>query len=247
MMYKEIYRYPIYQVVTNMYQGSREHRKHLILDPLTCVLRLILLQYKARGTKISILENGISYNPPTLSQGFLRAWYGDNREDLHNLCSPIHYFKKWYPRENPQYTSLHAECVQGLYVLRESYDKKTTIYHTLTHYTHILQGYVSRDKEQEHNESALSEDKDIDIDKDIEKQGEPGVFVETPSTENPLIDHLKHLWTQEEVDLMMSLLVLVSTHDETEGATIYLRTLEDILSSKEARVHEFIQEMSTSY
>jgi len=240
MMYKEIYRYPIYQVVTNMYQGTREHRKHLILDPLSCVLRLILLQYKARGTKISILENGISYNPPTLSQGFLRAWYGDNREDLHNLCSPIHYFKKWYPRENPQYASLYTECVQGLYVLRESYDKKTTIYHTLTHYTHILQGYVFRDKDEE---PELREDQD----KDQHSKGEPGIFVETPSTENPLIDHLKHIWTPDEVDIMMSLLALVSSHNETEGDNIYLRTLEDILSSKEARVHEFIREMSTSY
>ena len=231
-MYKGLYSYPMYQVLFNMYQGNRDNRKHLILEPLTCVIRIILLQYKEPGTKISILENSISYNPPNLSQGLMRSWYGDNREDLHNLCSPIHYFKKWYPKENPQYSSIYSQCVQGLYVLRESYDKKTTIYHTLTHYTHILQDYVSSDRKED--------------DKEDDKEDEDkSILIESPSTENPLIDHMKHLWTPEETELLLSLLELVSL--QKEGSEVYIRVLEDILLSKEVRVHEFIKEMSTSY
>ena len=59
-----------------------------IIDPLTCVVRLSLLKYKPDGTKISVKENQISYNEPTLLQGPIRWTFGDCRDDLHNLFNP---------------------------------------------------------------------------------------------------------------------------------------------------------------
>ena len=227
-MYKGIQSYPFYRLVADMYTTSAETpRKHLILEPLSCVIRLILLHYKDRGTKISILDNGIRYNPPSFSQGLMRAWYRDNREDLHNLCSPLHYFKMWYPRCEPQYHALYAQCVRGVYVLRESYDKKTTIYHTLTHYSQIL---LSLPEE--------SVDKEEDEEEEI-------VEIENDMRHNPLIEHLKHIWSPEEITLLTYLLALVE--EDNESSPTYLKNLEDILSAKEENVHNYIKEMATSY
>jgi len=235
-MYKGIYSYPFYKLVSDMYSNSPNNaRKHLILEPFSCVIRVILLQYKERGTKISILDNGISYNPPSVAQGFMRAWYGDNREDLHNLCSPILYFKKWFPKHIPIYHNLHDECVQGLYVLREAYDKKSTIYHTLTHYINILQN-------GQEDMSGTSEEPGNDSDSDADSDS---IAIPPDSKENPLIEHLKNIWSTDEITLITYLLTLIKDNHTSE--TVYLHNLEDILRSKELYVNSFIKEITTSY
>ena len=65
------------------------NNRNLILEPFCCILRIILLDYKPTGTKISIQNNSILYNEPSFYQGILRTFYGDNREDIHNLYAPI--------------------------------------------------------------------------------------------------------------------------------------------------------------
>ena len=42
-----------------------DNSKHLILEPLSCVLKLALLQYKPVGTKISVVNNAIKFNEPS--------------------------------------------------------------------------------------------------------------------------------------------------------------------------------------
>ena len=63
--------------------------KNLILEPFCTLIKLILLSYKDKGTKISIYNNSIQYQEPSYIQGILRIWSGDCREDLHNLYNPI--------------------------------------------------------------------------------------------------------------------------------------------------------------
>ena len=55
--------------------------KNLILEPLCVIFRLALLQYKDKGTKLSIKNNSIKYQDPTYDQGIMRMWSGDTRED----------------------------------------------------------------------------------------------------------------------------------------------------------------------
>jgi len=204
--------------MTTMYQANDHTNKNLILEPLSCVLRIILLHYKEKGTKISIVDNGISYNSPSVVQGFFRSWYGDKREDLHNLCSPLIYFTKWYPKENDFFKALYKECEKGFIVLKDVYDKHSTIHHTINHYLSILKGETSED---------ISE----------------SVLQETP--ENPVIGHLQHIWSADEITLVIHLLSLIK--DQSEGSDVYIRNLEDILDSKETYVHEYILEIVSGY
>ena len=62
-----------------------EVKKDSILDPLTCLIRLSILEFKPIGTKISLNNSKIKYNDPSVIQGAVRWSNGDNREDLHNL------------------------------------------------------------------------------------------------------------------------------------------------------------------
>ena len=66
--------------------------KNILLEPLCCIFRIILLIYKEKGTKISFYNNSITYNSPNILQGLIRTFYGDKRDDIHNL-----YFGCPYP------------------------------------------------------------------------------------------------------------------------------------------------------
>ena len=62
-----------------------EKENDILLEPLSCIFRMILLNYKEEGTKISILNHSIQYNESNFYQGIMRTINGDTREDLHNL------------------------------------------------------------------------------------------------------------------------------------------------------------------
>ena len=70
--------------------------KNLILDPMSCFIKLGILAYKLPGTKISITKNKISFHEPNIFQGPIRWSNGDNRNDLHNLHNPLLKATEWY-------------------------------------------------------------------------------------------------------------------------------------------------------
>ena len=125
------------------YYQNKNTQKNLILEPLCCILKLILLQFKEKGTKISVSENSIYFNEPSYGQGIVRSFYGDCREDLHNIYHPLLKAVEWYPIR--EFIIYYEECKKGLELLLEVYDDNTTIHHTISHYISIIEG--KNDKE----------------------------------------------------------------------------------------------------
>ena len=80
---------------------QNETSKHLILEPLSCVLKIAILHYKPVGTKISVSNNSIKFHEPSMLQGITRSLGGDSRQDLHNICHPLMKCLEWYPKEKP--------------------------------------------------------------------------------------------------------------------------------------------------
>jgi len=111
--------------------------KDFILEPMCVIFRLILLNYKDIGTKLSVSNNSITYNSPTFLQGISRTVMGDSREDLHNLYEPIYKFTQWYDKN--EYELLYSETILGLNKLIQTYSPNSTIQHTIQHYITILQ------------------------------------------------------------------------------------------------------------
>jgi len=136
-MYKASSQIYLYKNMISFYQNSNT-QKNLILEPLCCLIKLILLQFKEKGTKLSVSNNSIYYNEPSFGQGLMRHIYGDCREDLHNIYHPLLKAVEWYPLE--EYKSYYEECKKGFELLIEVYDDNTTIHHTLSHYISIVEG-----------------------------------------------------------------------------------------------------------
>tara|TARA_B100000575_G_C23114338_1_gene644029 strand:- start:440 stop:1018 length:579 start_codon:yes stop_codon:yes gene_type:complete len=112
------------------------NQKNLILEPLSCILKLILFQFEKEGTKVSVSNNAILFNEPSVTQGLMRSVYGDCREDLHNLYHPLIKATEWYPIQ--KYPLFYSECKKGFELLNQVYDDNTTIHHTISHYISIL-------------------------------------------------------------------------------------------------------------
>ena len=126
----------LYKIVES-YMSNGDQKK-VLLEPLSCVIKLSLLLYKPMGTKLSITNNSIIYNEPAAYQGIVRTVGGDSRDDLHNLCYPLMMSLHWFPKTDPKYSFFYEQCIQGLSYLKSNYDMNSLTNHTLSHYIELL-------------------------------------------------------------------------------------------------------------
>ena len=209
--------YYLYKFYTNP-----PNNRNLILEPLSTVLKLAILTYKASGTKISIHDNAIKYSEPSMMQGLYRGLHGDNREDLHNICNPLKKSLKWYPKTEESHEILYHLCLKGLETLDQAYDTNSTIHHTIQHYIGLIKDEPKYDENVQ--------------DKSDKREDKP---------ENPLIDELRDIWSREEIAIVSDLLRLCESFERDRD--IYLKSLIHIVESKEHQVYEYIQKSSTQY
>ena len=215
---------PDYQKMFQILQSPTISKENnVLLEPLSCIFRMCLLNYKGDGMKISILNNSIQYNENNYYQGLWRSYNGDTREDLHNLYNPFLKSFEWYPIEEENgdnmYQYFYQKCHDGIHKLLNSYDKSSIIHHTLTHYCKIfndcIQGKI--------------------IEKD-EKQ-----------KESPLLNELRNLWKNEELSIIYQTLQFLDNCEDEDEKTIYFQTIDSIVTMKEKKVYDYVRKASTTY
>ena len=204
---------------------------NVLLEPLSCIFRMGLLNYKEEGMKISIFNNSIQYNEKTFYQGLLRSYNGDTREDLHNLYNPFLKAFEWYPTDEglsgSMYLYFYQKCYDGLMKLITSYEKGSIIHHTLTHYSIIFKDCIDK--------------------KSLIDDGMSGVGEEMKEKESPLLGELKTIWKEEELKIIFQTLQYLDTCVDEEEKKIYFKIIDDIVTMKEKKVNEYVKQASTSY
>ena len=113
----------------------------MILEPLQVMIQLSLVSFCPVGTKVSISNNILHIQKPTMSQGVVRWWYGDNKDDLYYLFHAIRRYYLWYKKDdNPIYAYILKNAIKGIDALINTYKntKLTTITTTLQMYKNIL-------------------------------------------------------------------------------------------------------------
>ena len=207
--------FKVYDVMT--YYTSSEN-KNIILEPISCIFRMILLKYKPSGTKISIYNNSINYNEPNYFQGMIRSYNGDKRDDLHNLYNPFLKSFEWYSVDDEIYRFFYEKCKDGLNILLESYQKDSIIYHTLNHYCKLFKDTLERKP----------------IDSEEEK-------------ESPLLNDLKDIWKKHELEILHKTFQYLEMTQDDEEKNTYLKVIDDIITMKEKKVYDYIYKSSTAY
>ena len=125
-----------------MLQGQPKEKIDMILEPLQVLIQLAVLSFLPIGTKMSIVNNILYLQQPTLLQGVWRWYQKDNKDDLYYLFHAIRRYYKWYKdRDDQVYTEILSLAIKGIQKLIDTYNKVgiTTITHTLNLYRNILE------------------------------------------------------------------------------------------------------------
>ena len=215
-----------YNEILQLIQINIEKDNNIILEPLSCIFRMVLYNFKPDGTKISILNNSIIYDEYNYYQGIIRTFNGAKRDDLHNLYNPFIKSIEWFPiKNNEQMKYFYQKCYDGLLKLKNSYEKESIIHHTLTHYCTLFKNVLSDNKLND--EIILNNDEN--------------------DKESPLLNELKNIWNKKELNIIYQTLNYLEDTSDEEEKIVYLKNIDDIISMKEKKVHEYIQKYSTRY
>jgi hypothetical protein len=210
-----------------------EQKKDSILDPLTCLVRLAILDFKPLGTKISLNNNKIKYNEPNILQGAIRWTNGDAREDLHNLFNPLKKAVLWYDTTNQEIKNIFNYAIKGLQKLQSSYNNNSVISHSIQLYIEYLTKNINGKNQDKSNKESSIKNSDDEEENTISKQ-------------------LRDLWNSREITILNN--ILLELEDNRKKNTVGLldeqdaliRTLETILMRKEEKVSNILFENTTS-
>lgn len=152
--------------------NKKKERSDMILEPLQVMVQLALLKYCPIGTKVSVADNILQLQFPTMFQGVWRWYHQDGKDDLYYLFHAIRRYYKWYKNQNTKiYAFVLQEAISGLENLMITYEKceQTSIIHTLQLYKNVL-GMESPDLFKENTEETINIDKVFEKIKDMYDQ-----------------------------------------------------------------------------
>ena len=122
--------------------SKKKERSDMILEPLQVMVQLALLAYCPIGTKVSVSDNILQLQFPTMLQGVWRWYNHDGKDDLYYLFHAIRRYYKWYKsKDNQMYSYILKLAINGIGKLIDTYSKsdKKSIGHTLNLYKNVLE------------------------------------------------------------------------------------------------------------
>ena len=187
-----------------------------LLEPLTCIIRLAMLNFQEVGTKIAIYNNRISSQLPNIIQGAKRWVYGNKRNELHNLYKPILISLKYYDRNNnSDISTIFEYAIGGLENLTQTYSEHENdiVCHSIKLYKEILSA-TKKQNARSDVESQLSKD-DITL---------------------PLYERFNQLWNERQISIISALLQEAEEayeNEEEDELNALLNAIDQLLQTKE--------------
>lgn len=123
--------------------------KSYILDPLSVIIKLAILNNKQIGTKLLIQNNIIYFQEPGPFQSICRMIYNTNKTDLQYLFNPLHiacthFLSKQFVEKTPRIKKLFICAQNGLKKLIETYKSCSIITLTLNYYYALLTNHIQQ-------------------------------------------------------------------------------------------------------
>ncbi len=123
--------------------------KSYILDPLSVIIKLAILNNKPVGTKLLIQNNIIYFQEPGPFQSICRMMYNTNKTDLQYMYNPIniaclHFLSKSFVEKTPRIKNLFLCAQNGLQKLIETYKSCSIITLTLNYYYALLTNHIQQ-------------------------------------------------------------------------------------------------------
>lgn len=219
--------------INNLFNYMNYKDNPQILDPLSSLIKLALLNFKNKGTKLSIYNNSIHFQEPSILQGSIRLYTGDNRNNLHNLGKPLQRVTEWY---NPNITKclklIYKKAVDGLDILIDTYssiNNTSLIIYTITYYKDILNN-ILENKDNIYNNNLSSSIPLIDKNNDV-------------NIENTF----NNIWDIDEIEVINKLFILIINNKTNNKDYLYLiKSIETILEGKDNIIRDMIYNKITT-
>ena len=208
-------------------KNTKKNSIHYTIEPLSCIIRLAILSFREDGTKISISNNRIHLQNPSVLQGTARWASGDTRTDLSYLLYPIKKATEWYSHKNKDIDILFKRAILGLTKLKESYNKQLNIVcHSIDLYISII-----KDSLKNKNRDYIEDDSEDDSE-DLNNSDED---------EKLLYLKLKELWHKEQIKLIIQL--VSHMEKDNENRSNYISAIDNILNIIEEKMSDTVQNL----
>ena len=124
-----------------------KERMDMILEPLQVMIQLSILSHCPIGTKVSVSENLLHIQQPSLVQGVVRYWHNDKKDDLYYLFNAIRRYYSWYKSQNHKiFNYILNHSINGINNLMDTY--RSSDQHTITHTLSLYKNVLDMDKEE---------------------------------------------------------------------------------------------------
>ena len=196
----------------------QKEKVDMILEPLQVMIQLAVISHCPVGTKVSINDNLLVIQQPTWSQGILRWYKNDNKDDLYYLFHAIRRYYIWYKKkDNKIYNYILEKAICGLNKLIETYKKsdRQSILHTLNLYKNVL--------ELDNTELFKSEE-------------------EHTVTMDSVFGKIIGLYNEKTIRVVYNTLLLLDDETNTENKEHYINSLSYFLIPINNNVRVWIQE-----
>lgn len=124
--------------------NNKKEKLDYVLEPLQSMVQLCLLSFCPIGTKLTIYDNLLYIQQPSIGQGIIRYLNDDTKDDLYFLMNVFRRFIIYYDFLKTEYPEMYRLLIQysqqGLDKLIQTYSdaSKVSLLHSLKMYKLIL-------------------------------------------------------------------------------------------------------------
>lgn len=203
--------------ITSYFLHKKE--KNIIIDPISCLIKLSMLGLYPIGTKISVCNNGIHFTNPNILQGSIRFINGDAREDLHNVFKPIKKAIEWFYDNksiNDDINLLFEMTELGLVNLKNCYEPNSTIQHSIDYYIKYIKFTEFSDENKEQEE------------------------------DNIIYKYLRSLWSKREIDIIIKLFQEYKDKENDLEKFNIIEIINKMSDMKERLLNDFLKDQCST-
>ena len=201
------------------YYFLQKKEKNIIIDPISCLIKLSMLGLYPIGTKISVCNNGIHFTNPNILQGSIRFINGDAREDLHNVFKPIKKAIEWFYDNksiNDDINLLFEMTELGLVNLKSCYEPNSTIQHSIDYYIKYIKFTEFSDENKEQEE------------------------------DNIIYKYLRTLWSKREIDIIIKLFQEYKDKENDLEKFNIIEMINKMSDMKERLLNDFLKDQCST-
>ena len=230
---------------------SYKKDKNIIIDPISCLVKLSILSLYPKGTKISISNNGLSFNNSTIFQGSIRFIQGDCREDLHNIFKPIQKSIEWY-WNSEEYGETLGELFlmseMGLINLKNCYESNSTIQHSLDYYISYIKNkdthqIIKKENKHKYQNTKFNTNKNQPVQPE---QSEEPEEASAKQEKTIIYNYLKKMWSKREINIVIQLFQEYNDKETQDEKENIINNINNMTTTKEKLLADFIKDQCSS-